>query len=121
MSEQTVNLLIGLSAGALAALVSGLLAIWRGRKGDTASTTDLITQAAGRVLAQVQARADAMEQEMQTMREARQRLEREVDALSRAVRSLAQLVRDHGGNPDAVMDQLDAARNPAERTRKTDQ
>ena len=119
-NSQTVLLLIGLGSGAVSALVAGLLAWWRGRGGDKASTTDLITQAAGRVLAQVQARADAMDEEMKTMREARQRLEREVDALSRAVHSLAQLVRDHGGNPDPVMDRLDLSRDPNARTRATD-
>lgn len=95
MSAQLSNLLIGLGGGAVAVVVAALFA----RTKTKAETTDIITQAAERVMVQLQHRADALEQ-------AQTRLEGEVSVLLTAVRQLADLVSDLGGDPAPIVTEL---------------
>ena len=103
MSDQLTNLLIGLGGGAVAVIMAALFA----RRKTAAETTDIITQAAQRVLIQVQARADNLEAEIGAVRAAstaaQHRLENEIVVLASAVRALAVMVRDLGGDPSPVM------------------
>lgn len=92
MSPALINLLSGILGGALVTALGGLIF----RRRTKAETADLITQAADRVLRQVQARND--------------RLEHDVTLLWRAVHQLAALVRQHGGDPTSIIVELDAAR-----------
>ena len=108
MSDQLVNLLVGLGAGGLAAAVAAI----RSRHKDKADAADVITQAAERVLRQMQARSDRVESDLEDLRE---KLEREVSALSRAVHDLTALVVSLGGDPTAVIRALDVARRPPRR------
>lgn len=121
MSEQMVNLLVGLGAGGFAALVAGLLAL---RKNE-ADTADVITQAAERVLKQVQSRSDQMERELSDLRlqsaVTRDKLERDVSALSSAVHRLSAMIVSLGGDPTEIINALDVSRrDSASRSRKDD-
>ena len=122
MSEQMVNLLIGLGAGGFAALVAGLLA----RRKNEADTADVITQAAERVLKQVQARSEQMERELSDLRvqsaATRDKLERDVSALSSAVHRLSAMIVSLGGDPSEIIDALDMSRRDSfTRSRQGDQ
>jgi hypothetical protein len=80
-----LNLLAGVLGGVSVTILGGLIF----RRRTKAETADLITQAAERVLRQVQDRND--------------RLERDVALLWTTVHKLAALVRTHGGNPDEIV------------------
>lgn len=80
-----VNLLAGVLGGVLVTALGGVIF----RRRTKAETADLITQAAERVLRQMQERND--------------RLERDVSLLWTAVHQLAAMVRAHGGDPDEIV------------------
>ena len=103
MSDQLANLLVGVGGAGFVVMMTALFA----RRKTSAETTDIITQAAQRVLVQVQARADNLEAEIGAVRAAsvaaQHRLESEIVVLASAVRALAVMVRDLGGDPAPVM------------------
>jgi hypothetical protein len=107
VSAQLANLLAGIGGAGLVVLLTAAFA----RKKTSAETTDIITQAAQRVLVQVQARADGLEAEIAELRAAsataRRQLEAEINSLANAVRKLAGMVRELGGDPDPVLTDVD--------------
>jgi len=107
VSAQLANLLAGIGGAGLVVLLTAAFA----RKKTSAETTDIITQAAQRVLVQVQARADGLEAEIAEIRQssatARRQLEAEISQLANAVRKLAGMVRELGGDPAPVLTDVD--------------
>lgn len=83
-----------LVGGALAGLVVAAAAAFFIRHKTKAETTDLITQAAERIVKQFSDRNT--------------HLERQVSALWRALWALSALVRQHGGDPTPILQTIEA-------------
>lgn len=99
---------LNLAGGAFAGLLVAAAGAFFIRRKTKAETTDLITQAAERIVKQVSARNDD--------------LERSVSALWRAIHALAAMVRNHGGDPSEVLLDIErAALIPGPRAQNGDQ
>jgi len=92
MDVALLNFVGGILGGSVVTVLGGLIF----RKRTKAETTNLITQAADRVMHQMQAQNE--------------RLSHDVSILWKAVHQLAALVREHGGDPSQVIAELNAAR-----------